>query len=148
MRSQLLLTLAALSAALATPAWTQDKPQVTHGADVKWGPCDPNTATDPCKINYFRGNPEKEENYGFIKVPKGHSFPPHWHIHNENLIMLRGTLVVGAEDDAKGTPLRPGDYMFLPAKWIHWAKCAEQDCLFYLNNEGADSYIEVKDKRP
>ena len=33
-------------------------------------------------------------------------------------------------------------------KFIHWATCAEQDCVVYLNNEGADSYIDVKELRP
>ena len=147
MRVTYLILLASICAASATAALAEDFQVVKAGA-VKWDPCDPNTPTDPCRITYFRGNPEKEENYGYVKIPKGHIFPPHWHINNENLIVVQGTLVVGGENDSKGMPLRSGDYMHLNAKWIHWARCDEQDCLFYLNNEGADSYIDAKERRP
>ncbi len=128
--------------------FAEGKFEVVRSADIKWGPCDPNTPADPCQIKYFRGNPEKEENYAFIKVPKGHTFPPHWHLQNENLIVTQGTLMIGSEKDSKGTPERAGEYAFVPAKWVHWGACAEQECVFYLNNESADSYIDVKDRRP
>ena len=72
----------------------------------------------------------------------------HWHIHNENIIVTQGTLLIGGENDAKGTPVRAGEYLHVPAKFIYWATCAEQDCVVYLNNEGADSYIDVKERRP
>ena len=148
MRATSKLMLAAFCTSTANIALAENAPQAVKQSDVKWEACDPKNPSDPCKIGYVRGNPEKEENYGFVKVPKGYTFPPHWHINNENFVVVRGTLVVGAENDSKGTPFSSGDYGFVPAKWIHWATCTESDCLFYLNNEGADSYIDVKDKRP
>jgi oxalate decarboxylase/phosphoglucose isomerase-like protein (cupin superfamily) len=137
-----------LSAFATNAALAENIFQAVKQSDVKWEMCDPKNSSDPCRIGYVRGNPEKEENYGFVKVPKGYTFPPHWHINNENFVIIQGVLVVGAENDSKGTPFRSGDYGFVPAKWIHWATCTDADCLFYLNNEGADSYIDAKDRRP
>jgi hypothetical protein len=89
-----LLTLAC--AAVANTALADSTLHAVKLSDIKWEACDPKNPADPCKISYVRGNAGKEENYGFVKIPKGYTFPPHWHI----------------------------------------------------NNEGADSYIDVKDKRP
>ena len=149
MRVTYTLLLATLCAAVGLSARAEGKLQVIKMSDIKWAPCDPKAPQpDPCQINYFRGNPEKEENYSFFRVPKGHTFPAHWHIHNENIIVTQGTLLIGGENDAKGTPVRAGEYLHVPAKFIYWATCAEQDCVVYLNNEGADSYIDVKELRP
>jgi quercetin dioxygenase-like cupin family protein len=148
MRATSTLLFTTFCAAIATAALAADKPQAVKQSDIRWEACDPKNASDPCKISYVRGNAEKEENFGFVKVPKDYAFAAHWHINSENFVVIRGTLIVGAENDSKGTAFQSGDYGFAPAKWIHWAKCADSDCLFYLNNEGADSYIEVKDRRP
>ena len=149
MRVTYTLLLATLCTVVGLPVFAEGKLQLTKMSDIKWAPCDPKAPQpDPCQINYFRGNPEKEENYAFIKIPKGHTFPPHWHTQNENIIVTQGTLIIGGEKDSKGTPVRAGEYGFVPAKWIHWATCADQDCVFYLNNEAADSYIDVNERRP
>ncbi len=63
-------------------------------------------------------------------------------------MVTKGTLIIGAENDSKGTPIRAGDFAYVRAKWIHWAKCGEQDCMFYMNVDGPDSYIEVTERRP
>jgi quercetin dioxygenase-like cupin family protein len=146
MRTTFLTLLASLF--IASAALAADQFQAVKSSDVKWTACDPKVPQDPCQIDYFRGNPEKEANHLFFRVPTGHEFSAHWHTHNEHVIVTKGTFAIGAENDAKGTTLRAGEYAYVPAKWIHWAKCLEGECVVYLHVDGPDSYIDVKDKRP
>jgi quercetin dioxygenase-like cupin family protein len=149
MRAASAISLISLCAAIAGQALAEEQPQLVRMADIKWNPCDPKTPSDPCVINYFRGDPEKEENHSYFKIPKGYTFSPHWHINEEHVIVTKGTLVVGGEKDSKGMTVRAGDYLHVPAKSIHWVTCASApDCVVYLNVEGPDSYIDVKDRRP
>ncbi len=145
----LLLAAIVFTTITSLSAQAQGQMEVMRLKDVKWAPCDPKAPpSDPCQINYFRGNPEKEENYSMIEVKKGGSFPPHWHLHDEHIVVTKGTFVVAAEGgQEKDIILKPGDYIYIPARNVHWARCPE-GCTFYLNVVGPDSYIDVKDQRP
>jgi quercetin dioxygenase-like cupin family protein len=144
----LLLTAAALVFGNSSWVFAQGAMEPMRLENIKWGPCDPKVPQDPCQISYFRGNPEKEENHSMIKVPKGTAFPPHWHIHNEHIVITKGTFVIAAEGgQEKEIILKTGDYIYIPAKRVHWARFPE-DSVFYLYVDGPDSYIDVKDKRP
>jgi quercetin dioxygenase-like cupin family protein len=116
--------------------------------DVKWTSCDPQNPKDPCKIAYFRGNPDKETNYSYFKVPRGYLFSAHWHTNDSHIVIVKGAFTVGGEHDTTGSTLQAGDYAFEPAKWIHWGKCAAEECIAYYQVDGPDSYIDVKDRRP
>jgi quercetin dioxygenase-like cupin family protein len=146
MRTTFLSLLASLFIACA--ALAADQFQAVKLSDIKWSPCDPKNPQDPCQVNYFHGNAEKEPNHSYFRVPKGHTFSAHWHTGNSHLVVLKGVFVVGAENDSKGTALRAGDYAFEAAKWIHWGKCDADECVAYYYVDGPDSYIDVKDKRP
>lgn len=150
MKTQILF-LTALIVGLVTSisAFAQGKMEPVRIQSIKWVPCDPKASPpDPCQMAYFRGDPEKEENYSMIKVPKGHKFGPHWHTADEHLVVTKGTLVVGAEGgQEKDLVLKTGDYAFIPARLVHWASFPEET-IFYLNVVGPDSYIDVKDQRP
>lgn len=146
MHTTLSLLLAGICAASA--AFADGKLEVVKPSEIKWAPCDPKVPTDPCQANYFHGNAEKEPNHSYFRVPKGYTFSPHWHTGNSHLVVIKGVFVVGAENDSKGTAIRAGEYAFEPAKWIHWGKCTEEDCIAYYYVDGPDSYIDVKDRRP
>jgi quercetin dioxygenase-like cupin family protein len=131
-----------------TSTFAQGRMESVPIAGIKWVPCDPKASPpDPCQMLYFRGDPEKEENYSMIKAPKGTKFGPHWHTSDEHLVVTKGTFVIGAEGQEKDLVLKAGDYAFIPARLVHWASFPE-DGMFYLNVVGPDSYIDVKDKRP
>ena len=146
MRATSLLLFASLN--LAGAAFAADEFQAVKLSDIKWQPCDPKNPKDACQINYFRGNPEKEPNHSYFRVPKGYMFSAHWHTSNTHLVVLKGVFVVGAENDTKGTALRVGDFGYEAAKWIHWGRCDAEECVAYLFVDGPDSYIDVKDPRP
>jgi quercetin dioxygenase-like cupin family protein len=146
MRATSLLLFATLN--LTGAAFAADGFQAVKLSEIKWSPCDPKNPKDPCQVNYFRGDPEKEPNHSYFRIPKGHLFPAHWHTSNSYLVILKGKLVVGAENDTKGTALGVGDFAYEAAKWIHWGRCDADECVAYYSVDGPDSYIDVKDKRP
>ncbi len=43
---------------------------------------------------------------GFIRLEAGHTFPPHEHLGDEQVLVLEGTMV-----DSDGTAYRPGEYL-------------------------------------
>jgi quercetin dioxygenase-like cupin family protein len=48
---------------------------------------------------------------------------PHWHPGNRYVTVIRGTWYTGTGatfDPAQSVPLKPGSYMFHPAKALHW----------------------------
>jgi quercetin dioxygenase-like cupin family protein len=146
MRATSILLFASIS--LTYSAFAADEFQAVKLSDIKWSPCDPANPKDPCQVNYFRGNPEKEPNHSYFRIPKGHTFSAHWHTSHSHLVVLKGIFVVGAENDTKGMTLHAGDYAYEAAKWIHWGRCDADECVAYYFADGPDSYIDVKDKRP
>jgi Cupin len=48
---------------------------------------------------------------------------PHWHPHDRYVTVIKGTWYTGTGgtfDPAHAVPLKPGSYMFHPAKALHW----------------------------
>ncbi|HWZ62983.1 MAG TPA: cupin domain-containing protein [Steroidobacteraceae bacterium] len=48
---------------------------------------------------------------------------PHWHPHDRYVTVLRGTWYTGTGatfDPARTVPLKPGSFMFHPARALHW----------------------------
>jgi len=127
----------------------QEHMQMITLETINWVPCDPN-AKDPnaCQLAYFRGDPAKEANYKMLKAKAGFIFPPHWHNNNEYLVMTKGVITIAAEDgQEQDTTLKAGDFLFIPARRVHWGSCPEE-CTFYLGVDGPDSYIDAKKERP
>ena len=139
----------ALNAVASSAAFAQGQMQIVPIGAVKWSPCDPSAAQpDACQFAFFRGDPAKEPNYRMLKAKAGFSFPPHWHSSNEHLVMTKGTLKIAAEGgQEQDIILKVGDYLFIPARRVHWGSCPEE-CVFYLYVDGPDSYIDAKTQRP
>jgi len=138
-----------LSIATSGAALAQGHMQILSLDEIKWMPCDPNAAQpEACQLAYFRGDPEKEPNAKMLKAKAGFVFPPHWHTSNEHLVMTQGTITIAAEDgQEQESTLAVGDYLFIPARRVHWGSCPE-DCVFYLYVDGPDSYFDAKAQRP
>jgi len=151
MRTRMAVALAGvtLSVAVSGAAFAQGQMQIVPIGKMDWAACDPNAAQpDACQFAYFRGDPTKEPSYRMIRAKAGFSFPPHWHISDEHLVMTKGTLKIAAEGgQEQDSILKVGDYLFIPARRVHWGSCPEE-CVFYLNVNGTDSYIDAKTQRP
>jgi hypothetical protein len=99
------VSVAAVAAALALWAGAQaadekDKPHdkghiVVKADDIKWGPAPP--ALPPgAKFAVLMGDPTKAAPFVIrAQMPDGYKVPPHWHPSDENVTVIKGTLMVG-----------------------------------------------------
>jgi quercetin dioxygenase-like cupin family protein len=96
-------------------------------SDIKWGPAPPSLPAG-AQVAALVGDPGKAGPYVMrIKLPDGYKIPPHWHPSDENVTVLKGTLMVGKGDtfsSAASKPLPAGSYMRMPKQMHHfaWAK--------------------------
>jgi hypothetical protein len=95
--------------------------------DIKWGPAPP--ALPPGgKAAILFGDPTKSGPFvARFKIPDGYKVPPHWHPTDENVTVLKGTLMVGkgekfSKEDSEALPA--GSFMRMPKEMKHfaWAK--------------------------
>ena len=97
---------------------------VKSPSDVKWGDGPP-TLPKGVKAAVLHGDPGKPAPFTLLlKMPAGYKVPAHWHSQDENVLVVSGTLNVGMGDKldaAKATALKPGAYVFMPAKMHHYA---------------------------
>jgi quercetin dioxygenase-like cupin family protein len=97
---------------------------VKSPADVQWGDGPPSLPKG-LKAAVLHGDPGKPEPYALLlKMPAGYKVPAHWHSQDENVTVISGTFYAGMGDklDAgKAMGLKPGAYVFMPAKMHHYA---------------------------
>lgn len=75
-----------------------------------------------------RGDSSKGAHVSLVKFVAGTSVPLHIHSHNDELIVLAGTMVFTTKDGTE-TRLGPGSYRFEPAGLAHATACAAgADC--------------------
>src|SRR5205823_3904164 len=95
--------------------------------DVKWGPAPPSLPAG-AQAAVLTGDPTKAGPYVLrAKLPDGYKVPPHWHPTDENVTVLKGTLMIGkgeAFSADSSEPLPAGSYMRMPKEMQHfaWAK--------------------------
>jgi hypothetical protein len=131
----------AIVAAVALATWTgaqaggeKDKVHVgdkDHVAvrpdDVKWLPAPPGLPAG-AKVAVLTGDPTKSVPYVLrARLPDGYKVPPHWHPTDENVTVLKGTLMVGkgekfSADASEALPA--GSFARMPRGMRHfaWAK--------------------------
>src|SRR5262245_2947791 len=62
--------------------------------DVKWGPAPPGLPAG-AEAALLTGNPTKAVPYVLrAKLPDGYKVPPHWHGTDENVTVIKGTLMI------------------------------------------------------
>ena len=135
------LLLTAASGALVSNAVAVDSMLVVNLAG-KFQACGPDNPG--CEHIMLKGDPASEPNQHVYRFTKGYVFPKHWHVSNENLVMVRGLLTINAESGREQT-LKAGDFVHIPATLVHWGVCPE-DCVFYLGVDGPDSFNLVEQK--
>jgi hypothetical protein len=100
---------------------------VVRPDDVKWGPAPPGLPPGS-QAAVLLGDPSKAVPYVLhAKLPDGYKVPPHWHSTDENVTVLKGTLMVGKGEKysaAASEALPAGSFMRMPKEMRHfaWAK--------------------------
>jgi hypothetical protein len=128
-----------IAAVLSLVRWTgvqaEDEKDKVHSADhvmvspadIKWGPAPPSLPAG-AEAAVLSGDPSKAVPYVLrAKLPDGYKVPPHWHPTDENVTVLKGTLMVGkgAKFSAEASQALPaGSFMRMPKDMRHfaWAK--------------------------
>jgi hypothetical protein len=91
---------------------------------IKWGP---GAASLPpgAKMAVLSGHPGKKGPYVLrAKFSDGYKIPPHWHPTDENVTVLKGTLLIGRGetfDPDKTQELPAGSFMRMPKTMRHFA---------------------------
>ena len=97
---------------------------VKSPADVQWGDGPPSLPKG-LKAAVLHGDPGKPAPYTLLlKMPAGYKVPSHWHSQDENVTVISGTFYAGMGDKldtGKAMGLKPGAYVFMPAKMHHYA---------------------------
>jgi quercetin dioxygenase-like cupin family protein len=125
------------AAALAIWSWAQAGGEKGHGLDkdhvmvrpddINWGPAPPSLPAG-AKAAVLAGDPSKAGPYVIrVQLPDGYKVPPHWHPTDENVTVLKGTLMVGKGEkfNASASQALPtGSFMSMPKEMRHfaWAK--------------------------
>jgi hypothetical protein len=109
----------------------KDHPDKAHVVvrpdDVKWGPAPPGLPAE-AKVAVLVGDPTKAVPFVIrAKLPDGYKVPPHWHSADENITVIKGTLMVGKGEkfNADASEALPaGSFTSMPKEMRHfaWAK--------------------------
>jgi uncharacterized RmlC-like cupin family protein len=103
---------------------SEDAHVVKSPSDVKWGDGPPSLPKG-LQAAVLHGDPGKAAPYTLLlKMPAGYKVPAHWHSQDENVTVISGEFYAGMGDKldaAKSMGLKPGAYVFMPAKMHHYA---------------------------
>jgi quercetin dioxygenase-like cupin family protein len=131
----LLLIALSCSGLLYTGFWTPvaetQSPHVMVAQDqVKWGPAPPSLPPG-AQLAVLDGDPSKT-GAPFtmrVKFPKGYKVPPHWHPIDENVVVLKGVLMMGVGDkfnESAAHEMREGTFAKMPKETRHYAWTKEE----------------------
>jgi hypothetical protein len=95
------------------------------GDEVKWGPGPPGLPAG-AQAALLTGDPGKAGGPYVLRVKlrDGYRVPPHWHPTDENVTVIKGTLMVGKGEklDPSGMEALPaGSFMRMPKTMRHYA---------------------------
>ena len=87
-----------------------------------------------------------------VKFPPHLMDSPHWHPHDRYVTVLQGTWYAGTGDTfdlARAVPLKPGSFMFHPAKATHWdGSAGDETVIVQIMGEGPGTATQVDPKQP
>lgn len=92
---------------------------------VKWGPAPPSLPPG-AQLAVLDGDPSKV-GAPFtmrVKFPGGYKVPPHWHPIDENVVVLKGVLMMGVGEkfnEAGAREMREGTFAKMPKETRHFA---------------------------
>lgn len=93
--------------------------------EIKWGPGPP-ALPSGAQLAVLEGDPSKAGVPFTVraKFPDGYRVPPHWHPTDERVVVLEGSLGIGAGDkfdQPAGQVLPTGSYASMPKGMRHYA---------------------------
>lgn len=149
MRLASIAAMAAISAALASPAFAADEHKVLAPQEIKWSP-GPASLPKGAEVAVLSGDPAKEGPFTMrLKFPKGFQIAPHNHPKPEVVTVISGAFRIGMGDTAepaKAKALPPGGFFAFPAGMNHFAM-ADEETVVQLNSVGpwGVKYVNEKD---
>lgn len=115
-------------ATMSVDASPQDSHIIIAPGEIKWGSAPPALPAGS-QFAVLEGDPSKAGSSFTIRVkfPNGYTVPPHWHTTDENVVVLKGTLMLGLGDKldkTAGKELQAGSYARMPQGMRHsaWTK--------------------------
>lgn len=120
-----------------------------NASDLKWMDAPPGLPKG-AKVAVLSGDPSKPGPFTMrASFPANFKIPPHWHPGYENVVVMEGSLYMGAGDaidESKAMALETGGYSAIPAKSHHYAFTKDK-CVIQVNGEGpfAITYINPAD---
>jgi hypothetical protein len=134
----LAVTLGTLALAQGAKSSAAAKHVVIAANEVKWGPGPPSLPPG-AQMAVIDGDPTQKGPFVLrAKLPDGYRVPPHWHPTDENILVLSGTLMIGAGDKldpAAAHGISTGGYTKMPARMHHFA-IAKGETIFQLHSTG------------
>ncbi len=115
------------AATLAAAVYGQEKkdspapPKIMHFGDLKWTPI-----IKGCDLATVAGDPSVEGTPFVVRIRcvDGAKIPAHWHPTDENVTVLKGTLLVGMGetfDETKMMTMNVGNFALMPKEMRHFA---------------------------
>lgn len=128
-----------------------DKPghMVVRPDAIKWAPAPPGLPPGS-QMHVLSGDPGKAGPFVIrAKMPAGYKVPPHWHPGDENLTVLKGTLLVGTGDTldkSKMEKMPAGSFVQMPKTMRH-SVVANGETIIQVNGVGPFeiSYVNPAD---
>lgn len=122
---------------------------ITHtfkDTQLKWGACPP-FLPKGCALAILHGDPAKDNVDVFLKVPAKSTIPLHWHTSAERMILVAGKLKITYKDQ-KTLMLKPGTYMYGPAKLPHQGYCASVvPCVLFIAFESPLDAVPIENTK-
>jgi quercetin dioxygenase-like cupin family protein len=111
---------------------------------LKWVPL-----ADGVEVATLYGDPSKAGALYVIQVkfPPNTFDYPHYHPEDRHVTVLKGTWYTGTGDTldvGKAVPLKPGSYMFHPARAVHWDGAKDEEVIVEITGIGPAPTILAK----
>ena len=140
----LTFVLSMIVAALAAQS-----PVAVPAAKLQWGAGPPSLPAG-ARMAVLNGDPGKAGTYTISGTfPDGYVFPPHSHPADENVVVIRGTLLVGMGEsfnDSSLMALTAGSYAFMPPGTRHFARTKGETTLVVYGTGPFDvAYVKSSD---
>jgi len=133
----------ASAVAVTVSVRAQDAAQMAHAAAATSTFVNMPGLPECMSIAVQRGDPAKGPSVLLLKFKPGCVVPWHWHTANEQLMMVSGSAKAEMKD---GEPLsmKPGDFLYLPAKGIHQFTATTNVLVFDLSDGAFDiHYVDA-----
>jgi len=121
--------VAAVLAVFEAASYSQEKKEsdaahkIVHFADLKWTPI-----IKGCDLAAVSGDPNADAAPFVVRLrcADGAKIPAHWHPTDENVTVLKGTLLVGMGetfDESKMQTMNVRNFVSMPKEVRHFAQC-------------------------